>query len=168
MRPSRLPNLSSRQEFGQDWLDIEHRSSVDRVEFRHVQLYAVDADDLTNSAPDAIGPGLTPLRENPDRWPVLVIPWVASTRHDFRRLDLMEEVKNLDVGEITQTLKRIRRKMFRESNASLLPAPEIIFCSSPNGLNEANRLNLFDHGPPRIIRLQDYPIVCVDTSALRD
>jgi hypothetical protein len=54
------------QKLGHDWLDVEHWRSVDRVKLGDKELSAFDSDYTADRAPDAIGPVLASLREDPD------------------------------------------------------------------------------------------------------
>lgn len=57
----------------------------------------------------------------------------------------MKEKQHLDVREIGNALKRFRRELLGESDASFFPAPKIVFRMRANGLDKADGLDLLDH-----------------------
>jgi hypothetical protein len=52
------------------------------------------------------------------------------------------------MGEVTDALKRFRRKLLGESDTCFLPTPKVVFCVRTNGFHEADSLYLFDHCNP--------------------
>src|SRR5437868_1931323 len=100
--PGRLVHRAARCELHHEGLDVEHRRAVDGVEPPHAELEAVDVDQLAPADPDAVGPRLPALGEDPHLRPVGIAPRTAgATIHGFG-VDEMEEVDDLEMGELVE------------------------------------------------------------------
>ena len=69
MRPSRLVNFFAGQKLNHDWFDVEHRCSIDGIEFGYEKLGTFDTNDAANGAADAIGSVLAALGKDAHGWP---------------------------------------------------------------------------------------------------
>jgi hypothetical protein len=147
-RPLRLANLLPWEELGYHWLYLEYRPPVNRVEFGDKELSAFDSDQPANGAADAIRPVLGALREDADGRPLLVVSRVTRSSDDFRWLDLVEMIQNLDVREIGNAPQHFRGKPLSETDVCFFSTPEVVFRLGTDGLDEASGLDLLDHSNP--------------------
>jgi hypothetical protein len=157
VRPRRLANLLPREKLYHHRLYVEHRRSVDRIEFGNKEPGALNTHHLADRAPDAIGPVFASLRKNPGRRPRRVISRMTRAAYDLGWLNLMEEEKDFDMRKVSNSQKSFGRKSLRESDARFFSAPEVILRMRTSGFDETNCLDLFDHFTndklPRVVRV---------------
>jgi hypothetical protein len=60
----------------------------------------------------------------------------------------MEKVENLDVREVREALKGVGIEPFRQTDACLFAAPEIVFGVRTNCFDETNGFHMLDHVAP--------------------
>jgi hypothetical protein len=145
MRPTWLPNLLAREELNHDRLNIEHRRSIDCIEFGDEKLATFYPNNATNGAADSIGAILASLSEDANGWPGHIVPWVACTRDNFRRLDLVKDEQDLNVRELREALQGVGRELFGEYDARFLSTPEVVFGVRSNSLDVPDCLDLHVH-----------------------
>src|SRR5579864_7821017 len=103
--PGRLAGLATRPELDHIGLDVQDRRPVDGVQAAHVDRRLGDAQQLATRQADPVGPELGSLREDPDFGPVGVAAWASGARAGRVGFDLVEEVDDLDVAELTESEK---------------------------------------------------------------
>src|SRR3954454_16494613 len=105
--PFRLEHRSPGRELDHERLHVEHRRSVDGVEAADAQLEAADVDQLTAADADAVGTTFGPLGQDAHLRPVGIPTRTAGTAHDGILPHQMEEVHDLDVGEVLEAQRRV-------------------------------------------------------------
>jgi hypothetical protein len=127
MGPTRLPNLLAREQLDHDRLNIEHRRPVDCIELGDEKLATFYSNNATDGAADSIGAILASLSENANGWPGHIVPWVACTRDNFPRFDLVKDEQYLNVRELREALQSVGRELVGERDARFLSTPEVVF-----------------------------------------
>src|SRR3954452_18367206 len=106
-RPLGLVHRAQWRELDHERLDVEDGRAIHRIQTAYPQLETVDVDQLTPAHADAVGPALGPLAEDADLGPVGVPTWPAGPTGHFSLVDEMEQIHDLDMGEVLETQRGV-------------------------------------------------------------
>ena len=127
LNPLGLADLASRGKLPHVWLDVQHRRAVDCIEAGNLQRQTLDGQQAANRDANAVGPTLSPLREDADPGPFRAIARMTRSGLDFGLRHSVEEKHDFDVGKVGEAQDAVRRKLRGvEIDAAFDAAPNIV------------------------------------------